>query len=154
VPGTATHSLIDPDALTRRFEDIYRESMHDLPIVNAALDVEAIGFRDFGGHSLGVLVTPWFMNLILLPADATWANIAGGDTVPIELPSGKLEMTVTHDERLGVYLSAVLFRSTSDISEQALARDIALEIMRDLFVEAPRGRPLSRRELFTGRQSS
>ena len=154
MPGTATHSLIDPDALTRRFEDIYRESMHDLPIVNAALDVEAIGFRDFGGHSLGVLVTPWFMNLILLPADETWANIAAGDTVPIELPSGKLEMTVTHDERLGVYLSAVLFRSTLDIAEQVLARDIALEIMHDLFVEAPRGRPLSRRELFMGRQSS
>lgn len=151
---TATQSFITPDALTQRFCAIYRESMQDLPIVNTALDVEAVGFREFGGHSLGVLVTPWFMNLVLLPADDTWARLAAGDTARIELPAGKLEMTATHDERLGLYLSAVLFRSTSDIAEQALARDIAREIMHDLFVEAPRGRPLSRRELFTGRVSS
>lgn len=152
--GPATQAFITADALTQRFQAIYRDSMRDLPIVNAALDVEAVGFRQFGAHALGVLVTPWFMNLVLLPADETWANLAAGDTAPIELPSGKLEMTVTHDERLGVYLSAVLFRSTSDIAEQALAREIALQIMHDLFIEAPQGKSLSRRELFTGRRSS
>jgi len=146
--------MITRDALTRRFREIYHDSMQELPIVNAALDVATVGFREFGGHSLGVLITPWFMNLVLLPADATWAHVAPGDTVRIELPSGKLEMTATHDEKLGDYLSAVLFRSVSDFPEQAVARDIALEIMQDLFVTPPAGKPMSRRELFTGRASS
>ncbi len=40
--------------------------MRGLPIVNPALAVEAVGFAPWEGHWLGVMVTPWFINLTLL----------------------------------------------------------------------------------------
>ena len=36
-------------------------------MVNPALAVEAVGFRPWGEHWLGILITPWFMNLVLMP---------------------------------------------------------------------------------------
>ena len=38
--------------------------------VNPAVEVEAVGFAPWDAHWLGVMVTPWFMNLMLLPRDA------------------------------------------------------------------------------------
>ena len=41
--------------------------MAGVPMLNPALRVQAVGFRHWQSHWLGVLVTPWFMNLMLLP---------------------------------------------------------------------------------------
>ena len=54
--------------MARRFERIGAEQMRDLPIYNHAIDVEAIGFHPWGPGFIGVLITPWFMNLMLLPS--------------------------------------------------------------------------------------
>ena len=40
-------------------------------MLNPALSVEAVGFRPWDEHWLGVLVTPWFMNLWLMPRVAS-----------------------------------------------------------------------------------
>ena len=53
-------------ALVASFERIGRESMRGLPFYNESLSVEAIGFDRFGDGWLGVLITPWFMNLMLV----------------------------------------------------------------------------------------
>ena len=57
------------DEVDARIDAIYRERMQGLPIVNPELSVEAVGFEPFEAHELGVLISPWFMNLVLLPAD-------------------------------------------------------------------------------------
>ena len=54
------------EALVASFERIGRESMRGLPFYNEALSVEAVGFERFGDAWLGVLITPWFMNLMLV----------------------------------------------------------------------------------------
>ncbi len=43
--------------------------MRGLDVVNPRLAVEAVGFAPWDGHWLGVLLTPWCMNLMLLPRD-------------------------------------------------------------------------------------
>jgi [NiFe] hydrogenase assembly HybE family chaperone len=141
------------DELVRHFEQIYLEHMQDLPIVNKRVQVEAAGFQDFDGHELGVLITPWFMNLVLLPADETWAESAQGDKSSIEFPSGPIEFTVSRDETLGTYLTAVLFRSVSDFPDHDVARDIAKQVMKELFVPTGNRRKMSRRDLLTGLRS-
>jgi hypothetical protein len=53
---------------------IYRgaaRAMRDLPVYNPALAVAAIGFRALDDHAFGVIVTPWFMNLVRVPLDCT-----------------------------------------------------------------------------------
>ena len=46
---------------------IQRERMADIPLLNPALEVQAVGFSVWEAYCLGVLITPWFMNLMLLP---------------------------------------------------------------------------------------
>jgi [NiFe] hydrogenase assembly HybE family chaperone len=139
--------------LVRHFEHIYAEHMQDLPIVNRRVQVEAVGFQDYEGHELGVLITPWFMNLVLLPAGDEWGDSAQGDTSSIGFPSGPIEFTTSRDDVFGTYLTAVLFRSVSDMPDQKTAREIALQVMKNLFVPAKSERSLSRRELLTGMRS-
>lgn len=136
--------------LVRHFENIYVEHMQELPIVNTRVQVEAVGFHDFRGDKLGVLITPWFMNLVLLPAGARWDECAQGDTSSVDFVSGKIEFTVARDEILGTYLTAVLLRSVADISDQSMAREIARQVLKELFVPINKEPSLSRRELLTG----
>ena len=51
------------------FERIAATRMLGVPILHPGLAVKAVGFRPDadGGAAVGVLVTPWFMNLVWLP---------------------------------------------------------------------------------------
>lgn len=121
------------DALLAHYRTVYRETMRDLPIVNAALDIEAVGFRPLDEHSLGVLITPWFMNLVLLPATNRWDEHPQGGACKVALPGGTVDFRVSHEERLGTILSAALFSTVTDFPDQAMAREIAQETLRLLF---------------------
>ena len=143
---TAVEQLVD------HYRDVFRDRVRDLPITNAKLDVEAVGFRQLDEHLCGVLITPWFMNLVLLPRTDRWRSSEQGSTCTFALPGGKLDFTVAHDDKLGTILSAALFSSVSDFPDQAMARDVANETLRLLFTpdteEATgRGRTMSRRQL-------
>lgn len=140
--------------LVRQFESIYRDHMQDLPIVNPRLAVEASGFTEYDRGCLGVLITPWFMNLVLLARDAAWSDHAQGDMVTLDFPSGSIDFTICHDNILGTYLTAVLFRSVSDFPDQQTARALAAEVMQGLFVESKNERLVSRRDLLTGRRAT
>ena len=139
--------------LLRHFKHIYIEHMQDLPIVNDRVQVDAVGFREFNGHEVGVLITPWFMNLVLVPRVDEWEESTQGETCSIDFPSGPMDFTVSQDDVLGTYLTAVLFRSVTDMPDQETARAIALQVMKNLFVPAKSRRSLSRRELLTGLRS-
>jgi len=140
--------------MVQQFETIYLEHMQDLPVINKALQVEAVGFRDYHGDQLGVLITPWFMNLILLPEVDNWSNSPQGDTSSIDFPSGRIEFAVSHDKVLGTYLSAVAFRGVVELADQATARKLALEVLSDLMKPPRNERTISRRDLLTGLRAS
>jgi [NiFe] hydrogenase assembly HybE family chaperone len=129
--------------------------MHGLPFVNPALAVAVLGFREFGGSGVGVLLTPWFMNLVVLPAGGT-GDRPQGERVEFALPGGTLDLTVHCDEELGGYLSAVLFRDVVAIPDMDTARRLAADVLAQLFDEtaapAPRAarQRLSRRALLSG----
>lgn len=100
----------DPDdhprvqALIELFQRI-DAGMRDLPIYNDKIAIEATGFRPFGdGELLGVVLTPWFMNMITLPIEPVPMNMAEiGRTVSIELPAGKRAFVVGGDGTIGLY---------------------------------------------------
>ena len=72
------------------FRDIERTRMAGLPILNPALAVEAVDFSIWQGHWLGVLITPWFMNVMLLPGvQADWQSVADGKWAVWQLPAGE-----------------------------------------------------------------
>ena len=63
-------------ALVAAYRRVAETDMVGVPICNPALAVEAVGFRAFGPGWLGAVVTPWFLNALLVPADpARWADV-------------------------------------------------------------------------------
>ncbi|GAB6968760.1 [NiFe]-hydrogenase assembly chaperone HybE [Komagataeibacter kakiaceti JCM 25156] len=79
------------------FREIHRGQMRGIPLLNEVLGVRAVGFRPYGGHFLGILITPWFMNLILAPGMADdWSGLVSGDKELIEFPSGRYEFTIVN----------------------------------------------------------
>ena len=123
--------------------------MQGLPFINAELNVEAVGFREFQDFEIGVLITPWFMNLILLPGADVDAGVDQGHKVNACFPCGDIEFTAAQDEGLGLYFSAVLFSTVADIPDQATARELATEVMKGMFESNEQSQALSRRSLFS-----
>lgn len=88
--------MICPEYLTeglkRVFTHIQQERMQGVPVLNEMLQVEAVGFTSWRGHCLGVLITPWFMNLMLLPNEGDeWKHLPVGKKVTHLFPSGPYE---------------------------------------------------------------
>ncbi|MCU7849425.1 MAG: [NiFe]-hydrogenase assembly chaperone HybE [Candidatus Thiodiazotropha sp. (ex Lucinoma kastoroae)] len=76
--------MICPDylieGLEQQFRTIEQQRMEGLPLLNKALRVEAVSFCEWNGLCLGVLITPWFMNLMLIPDEGdTWSDMQIGD---------------------------------------------------------------------------
>ncbi|MEO8676051.1 MAG: [NiFe]-hydrogenase assembly chaperone HybE [Casimicrobiaceae bacterium] len=100
--------------------------MTGLGFVNPALDVEAVGFAPWNGHWLGVLVTPWFMNLTLVPRDVSlWQPLAQGEKRSYAFPAGAYEFIGAGDEVAGDYQFCSLFSPVREFEDHATARFVA-----------------------------
>ena len=124
------------DRLVAGYQRVGQERMHGLPICNAALQVEAVGFRPHGRCLCGVLITPWFMNLVLLPAEGEqWCAVTFGDSVVWQFNAGEYEFTPAVLEDVGIHLSTPLFSTVQDFPDQETARQVANEVLRQLYLK-------------------
>jgi [NiFe] hydrogenase assembly HybE family chaperone len=129
-------------ALERRFSAILQQQMQGLPMVNPALRVQAVGFQPWRDHWLGVLVTPWFMNLMLLPrVDERWQAIAERETRHYVFAAGVFEFISGRDAEIGDYQACSLFSPMFDFATQAGATDTASAALLALFDAANRPAP-------------
>jgi len=123
--------LPDP---SRRFTHAFRVAaarMEGLSFVNSALEVEPIGFAPWQGHWLGVMVTPWFMNLVLAPRDAAlWDSLPQGEKRRYCFPAGEFEFIGARDELAGDYQLCSLFSPVLQFEDQPTARMVA-QLARD-----------------------
>jgi [NiFe] hydrogenase assembly HybE family chaperone len=119
-------------ALVADFAEVFHARMRDLPMVNQALHVQAVGFQPYEGGFLGVLIAPWFMNLVLLPGPDRAALKAGAKDV-LDLPSGAYEFMHASREMVGPYMACALFSPMGDFTSQLQAVDVARAAMAELF---------------------
>lgn len=125
-----------------RSDDLYAvftraaERMRDLPIYNQNLSVELSEFKEIDQGLAGVLITPWFMNLVVLSASKSEADSGSvGAKKLIHLPSGAYEFIQNWDKRLGGYLSCSLFSPMTAFTSQEEVREIAEQVMTEIFRE-------------------
>jgi len=171
--------LPDPSArLETAFRDI-ETRMRGLPFVNSRLRVEAVAFGPWKHYWLGVMVTPWSMNLMLLARDpAAWRSLTSGEKRRYVFPAGNYDFVSAHDSAIGEHFACSLFSPVLEFSDQATAIETARVARAALFdpahsepAEGERGpqrtqaaepgtlaqitanfhAPLSRRDLFHGR---
>jgi [NiFe] hydrogenase assembly HybE family chaperone len=124
-------------AIGARIAGVYRRvharTMRDAPICNAVLDVESVGFRALGGCALGVIVTPWFMNVVLAPrGDGALPAAASGATTQVALPAGRVEFLATVLDGFGPLWTCSLFSPMHDFADHAAARETAEEALAEL----------------------
>jgi [NiFe] hydrogenase assembly HybE family chaperone len=100
--------------------------MQGLSFVNPAVDVEAVAFAPWEAHWLGVMVTPWCMNLVLLPRDAAaWRPLAPGAKRRYAFPAGVYEFVGASDAAIGDYQVCSLFSPLLEFDDHAAARLVA-----------------------------
>ncbi|WP_138471906.1 [NiFe]-hydrogenase assembly chaperone HybE [Poseidonocella sp. HB161398] len=125
--------------LEDEFTEIWHGKMRDVPMVNKALRVEAAGFRYWQDRPLGVLISPWFMNLVLLPGEGEdWSGLEAGAKEVIAFPSGEYEFLHNTRGLLGGYKACSLFSPMGDFPSQAHAAEVARAVMVALFQEEHR----------------
>ena len=111
--------------------------MCGLPMYNANLQTEAIGFERRDGRLSGVLLTPWFMNLVLLPNESDkWLKLPPGKTFEVDFPSGCQRCLLSAPEGIVPHLSLPLFTTVQDFTDQDGARRVAEEVLRQLYFDA------------------
>lgn len=138
----------NPSARLREvFSRIQAERMADVPLLNPALTVETVGFRLWQDSWLGVLITPWSMNLLALAGVTPFAPLGAHAVDSLTLPDGAVDFHGAFEPALGHYRQASLFSPMWQFANQDAARATAEEVMNLLFPAAP-APDLSRRRLF------
>lgn len=126
-----------PATLEAAFRSIADTRMRDMPLCNPALSVAAVGFRDWQQDQIGVLVTPWCMNLICLPGPDTCREpAASGSARSLNLPSGDYDFLTAQEDSIGAYLSSSLFSPMFEFADMAQAQAVAEAVMELVFTSS------------------
>ena len=135
--GHETGPALPSEAIARleaAFREIHTAQMRGMPIVNDALAVKAVGFRCHDERWLGALVTPWFLNLVLLPGvEDDWSGLVPGAKELIEFPSGRYEFVHANRKGVGAYKACSLFSPMFEFASMLQATETASAALVSLF---------------------
>jgi [NiFe] hydrogenase assembly HybE family chaperone len=122
--------------LEAAFRRIEAERMAGVPILNPALRVEAVGFARWQGHWLGALITPWFMNLVLVPGpEGEWQSVADGARIFRHFPAGDYAFLGGNEAELGEFQTCALFSPMGLFADQDGVRAVAVAALGMLMVD-------------------
>ncbi|MDI1340341.1 MAG: [NiFe]-hydrogenase assembly chaperone HybE [Burkholderiaceae bacterium] len=122
------------DRMVRVFDEIARTRMAGLPMVNPALQIEAVGFEQHGDENgelsafVGILITPWFMNLMWLPRAGVLALPVGTKRVH-QVGNEAFEFIGGEAEGLGPYEACSLFSPMFQFTDPEAARATAQAVL-------------------------
>ena len=108
----------------------FREQTESAGPVNPLLSFASIGFTRCRGDWLGVVITPWFMDLVLLPGGGNlWGDIPAGQRRYVDLPHGTVAFTAAEETCIGAYQHATLVASVASLPDMAAAVALANQVM-------------------------
>ncbi|MET0385470.1 MAG: [NiFe]-hydrogenase assembly chaperone HybE [Polyangiales bacterium] len=131
-------------ALVHAFDAIARTRMRGVPILHPSIRVEAVGFTlvppasdsDTASIALGVLLTPWFMNLVRLPIVLSDRSTIGAKQTH-RVGDYEVEFIGAFEPELGAFESCSLFSPLPPFESHAVAVETAHEVMRTLTPPTP-----------------
>lgn len=143
--------------LEAAYRQIADTRMHGVAVLHARVHVQAVDFTAVDATSaLGVLVTPWFMNLIRLPLQRASDELARevGRKTTHTLGALSVEFISAFEPDVGAFESCSLFSPLTMFQDHDAVIATAREVMRSL-THAPPVAPerVSRRSMFFGRGS-
>lgn len=123
------------------FRKIAQERMDGVPILNHAINVEAVGLRQWQDNWLCVLVTPWFMNVMLLPT-ADGADVKSQEGIRVgtkknyAFPGGQFEFIRGLEDEIGGYWACSLFSPVLEFGDHETAIATAAAALEAIFETA------------------
>lgn len=138
------------ETLVELFRHIEKTRMIGIPVLNHALQIEAVGFemlaaeKIHAGHAqicnsqidfseevggVGVLVTPWFMNLVWFPLRKTNYSEERGDKKLRKIGNTNFEFIAAYEPTFGRYEACSLFSPMFDFDNHSSAISTAQEIL-------------------------
>jgi [NiFe] hydrogenase assembly HybE family chaperone len=135
-----TESLVEISrTLEAVFERIHQERMQGIPLLNPELKVETVGFQSWQGRTVGVLITPWLMSLVLLAGEEDdWSGLELGQKQLFDFPSQPHEFTVNEFEGFGICQTVALHSPMSKFPSHTSAVETARAFMESLMEECER----------------
>jgi [NiFe] hydrogenase assembly HybE family chaperone len=123
------------------FREIAETRLAIVPVLHPGLRVEAIGFEpeaDQAEIALGVLVTPWFMNLMRLPLRPDEPRMLGmGHSAPVEIAGRRFDFIGADEPLVGRYELCSLFSPMFEFEDHDAAVATAREVLSLLRQPAP-----------------
>ncbi|MCL6415152.1 [NiFe]-hydrogenase assembly chaperone HybE [Aestuariirhabdus sp. Z084] len=119
--------------LEQVFNQVLEQRMQDMPLINRRVCVEALGFEDWEGQWLGVLITPWCINLLLIhKAGSPWPELAldKSHAINITFPQGTYKFSPREEVGVGRYLCCSLMSPLQEIKSHEEAQRLARDVMR------------------------
>jgi [NiFe] hydrogenase assembly HybE family chaperone len=117
--GMNFHETDPTQLIETSFRRIQTERMAGLPLLNPVLDVAAVGFALVDDKEWrGILVTPWGINLLLLPATADWPVPDPHARVFRTYAAGTFAFLGNHEDGLGDYLACPLIHDMAQFTDQ------------------------------------
>jgi [NiFe] hydrogenase assembly HybE family chaperone len=138
------------------FEHIAVTRMRGIPILHPALRVQAVGFEAVDGTAppvaVGVLVTPWFMNLVWLPLAADAQDVAlPGATRERAVGNERFAFIGASEPGFGRFEACSLFSPMGGFADHEGALATARAVLDALRREAAPPLRAGRRALLLGR---
>jgi len=148
------HDSSPAEAVEEAFFRIQREQMADVPILNAALSVEAVDFQRWQGHWLGIVVTPWCMSMLLVPgSNENWVSTGENMRRFVRFPAGDFAFLGSEEAELGEYQSCPLFSPMGKFSSQSEASMTARASLIALLTDPHKAREAEKPEKTAGEPS-
>lgn len=143
------------------FSEVATTRMAGLPLCHPGLQVEALGFEPlrqadavasglFSADNaqalclwlpplaIGVLLTPWCMNLVSLPIEREDTPHRAGHSRRLVLGGHALSFTTAHESALGSFGACSLFSPMQDFADAQAARETAMAVLDGLRAPPPR----------------
>lgn len=112
------------------FRDIAAHRMQGVPLLHGGLRVQAVGFAlaEDAPLAAGVLVTPWFMNLLRLPL-GRMPMLGLGEVGTVRIGVHRLGFIGAFEPALGAYEMCSLASPMFEFADQAAAVATAREVL-------------------------
>jgi [NiFe] hydrogenase assembly HybE family chaperone len=132
--------MSDLNTLTRRIESAFQrieeEQMQAIPLLNPTLKVQSIGFQTYKNRTIGIIITPWMMNLMMLPAKGEdWSELKLGDKTHHRLPANEYRFMVNEIDGIGICQTHSIYSPMREFMNQDHAVAAAESFIKTLMVE-------------------
>ncbi|GAB6050470.1 hypothetical protein JCM16106_13170 [Hydrogenophilus islandicus] len=108
------------------------QRMADVPICNPALMVEVVGLQRSAvvdDHWVAVVIAPWTVSIVIVPAHDRWPQVAPGDRHLWRFPAGAYEFLAAEMTGVGIYHTCSLFSPPVEFPDQDQARLTAWAVL-------------------------